>query len=84
MHTGFAPPRAPRPLETYTIYHDPTDYPGRYVVRRFVVAAGHPIPDLTPIIVTTSRLEARNAIPRGLTCFPRDPTDEPAIVETWL
>ena len=87
MRRPIVPPRAelePPPLETYTVYRNPADYPGRYVVRRFVCAAGRPIPDPTPVSVSTSLTDARNAIPGRLVRFPRDPTDEPAIVETWL
>ena len=87
MRRPTDPPRAPLeppPLEMYTVYHCPLDFPGHYVVRRFTVSQGRPIADLTPLIVTTSLQDARRAIPRGLTHFPRAPTDDPAILETWL
>jgi hypothetical protein len=76
--------RSVAPLCTYTIYDHPLDCPEKFVVRQFVVATG-PDPVPGPIVAETETLaEAREAIPRGLICFPRQPGDDPVIVETWL
>jgi hypothetical protein len=71
-------------LSLWTIYFNPSDYPGLYVTRRFDIIRGSgPEPDETVFIGAT--LEgARRAIPTGATNVGREPDDEPQIVETWL
>lgn len=72
----------------YAIFSDPKDFPGMFVVRRFVCQKDNPepVPDEKPFAVTTTLEEARATLPMGtgLMRFPRDPRDEPQIVETWL
>jgi hypothetical protein len=42
-----------------------------------------PVPG--PLVAVSDTLhEAREAIPPGLVCFPRQEGDDPKIVETWL
>ena len=68
-----------RALEIFTVYFNPLDYPGLYVVRVFWNA--------TPTVYgwTAPTLEeVRARLPRGLVCLPREPGDEPQIVECWL
>lgn len=68
----------------YTIYKDPTDYPGRVVLRVFDVQPGGTIPADTPAFVGDTVAEARSQVPAGLACFSRSPEDPTAVVETWL
>ena len=68
-------------LATWTIYDHPTDFPDHYVAREFV--DGKP----TESFIQGSELDTIRQIliaDFGLTCIPRDPTDDPVIVETWV
>lgn len=71
-------------LPVYTVYYDPSDYPGQYVVRRFRVTAGAPRPDAEPLYVGDSLLRARSLIPLGLICFTADDGDDPCVLESWM
>lgn len=73
-------------LSLYTIYKNPTDYPGKFVVRRWSVGNkdGVPTPDKEPTIVTDDLEKARGVIPFGYNMFLRNEDDDPKIVETWL
>ena len=70
-------------MPCFTIYFNPTDFPGKYVTRLF--DGDKPLRLLT---VKDTLEEARAAIPQGpplgFVRFERSPTDDPAIVEAWL
>lgn len=70
-------------FSTWTIYFNPKDHPGKYVVRRFEIgkALTRPTNDM---FVADTLDEARALLPIGLLCFKRDLSDDPVIVETWL
>lgn len=68
-----------QPLRTWTIYKHPLDHPDKYVVRGWIDGT----PDRTAHVADTLD-EARDLVPAGLTRFPRNPEDDPVIVETWL
>jgi len=68
----------------YTIYDNPTDYPGRVVLRRFDVTKDGTVADPEPLYVGGSVAEARASIPRGLARFDRSPSDPMSVVETHL
>jgi hypothetical protein len=67
-------------LAIYVIYEDPLDYPGKFVVRRWLGEA----PDPEPLVVTYSIREAREKIP--FYCIPigRMPEDDRKIKEVWI
>jgi hypothetical protein len=69
-------------LSLYTVYENPFDYPGKFVVRRFEVFTGATDPN--PLIVCDTLEEVRAVLPPGLVCLPRHPDDDPVILETWL
>jgi hypothetical protein len=73
-------------MSTYTIYFSPSDWPGKYVARRFQLVAGEPQP--RELMAVEATLEACRAVVRqgrpGLVRMVRDPSDEAQIVETWL
>lgn len=74
-------------MDSYTIYASPSDYPGQYVVRRWVIEGTKITPDPEPLIVTQNVGEARRKILEqdpGLVCFGHDFESDPAILETWL
>lgn len=71
------------PLVIYTIYRNPTDYPGKYVVRRWLVdRTGVHIERV--VAVRNSLATARSAVPPELACIQRQADDDPVIVETWI
>lgn len=72
------------PLRVWCIYFNPSDFPGLYVVREW-----HVLRDKEPMPVNVARtrhtlVQARELIPLGLVALARCPSDDPAIVETWL
>lgn len=76
-----------RILEIWTIYDNPLDYPGFYVVRVFHINSttrGGAVPEPEPRAVARSLDEARDAIPEGLAMLPATPGEHPSIVESWL
>lgn len=73
-------------LYMFTIYDDPTDHPGKFVVRRWWLdfPGGEPFKDTEPTAVVPTLEEARAAVPEGMYRLSRLPNDEPQIVETWI
>jgi hypothetical protein len=70
-------------LPMYTITQNPSDYPGKFVVRVQFCGAK---PVMGPVVaIEDTLLGARMAIaPLSLHCQPRDPSDDPVIVEVWF
>lgn len=71
-------------LIIFVIYENPSDYPGKFVVRRHFTSANETRADLKPHAVTTNLIEARNTIPPRFTNFPKHPSDDPVIREIYL
>lgn len=70
-------------LWTYAVYHNPADFPGKYVVRRYASSQNFVFPQA--VLAVEDTLEAaREKLPQGLGRIERDPNDDPAIVEVWL
>lgn len=70
------------PLSIWTIYHNPTDFPGKYVARRWIVSEQ---PAATGEVFLADTLgEVRDMLPPGLVPMQRWEGDDPCIVETWL
>lgn len=69
----------------WTIYKNPSDYPGKFVARKWVCDGkdNHPIPDFKALVRDTLR-EIREAIPQGMHRMKRHPSDDACIVETWI
>lgn len=66
-------------LEMWTIYDSPSDLPGRFVARRWLLDRP------TETILQDLTLEGlREKLPAGLIKFPRNDRDDPKIVETWF
>jgi hypothetical protein len=70
-------------LLLYTIYDHPTDYPNHFAVRRECINAGVVTKDPHVYLAPTLE-EARRLLPPGLHQLPRNPNDDPKIVECWL
>lgn len=66
-------------LIVWAIYENPSDHPGKFVVRRWVGLT----PDLEAKVCDTLA-EARTAMPAGLFRMNRFPHDDPVVVEAWI
>lgn len=77
-------PTPPDVVDMWTVYENPSDYPGEFVARRFVVAMGRYGP--TTDVVRGATLDALQAQLNGLgrTWLPRMPDDEPQVLGVWL
>ena len=71
-------------MVTFTLYHNPHDYPGKFVVRRWWVGKGQVKPDDDWFYLGETLEEVRAKIPTRCVRFMRDPNDEPQIVEFWI
>ncbi len=71
-------------MEVFVVYHNPRDYPGLYVVRRQVAGRGTITIDIQPLGVSATLEGIRSFIPPHVKRFPRDPNDDPVIVEVWF
>jgi hypothetical protein len=70
-------------LTVWTVYENPSDYPGRWVVRAFDVTA-HGVQARAHCTVTSTLDAARAVLPPGLTPLGRNADDDPAIYESWV
>jgi hypothetical protein len=72
-------------LAMWTVYDNPTDYPGKFVARRFDVDKDGPKPSAS-IIVMDDLEKLRDVLQfeLGLVKVMRNEGDDPKIVETWL
>lgn len=67
----------------FCIYENPADYPGKFVVRRWVGMD----PDREPVTVAETLDAAREALKElnpYLVRLDRCPDDDPVILETWI
>lgn len=71
-------------LLIWTVYNNPSDYPGKYVVRWFCLAGDGAYTAAQPTIITDTLEEARAALPQGLHRLGRGTNDDHTIVETWV
>ena len=70
-------------VPVYAIYERPRDFPGGYVVRKYVAKPG--VVKIGELVGTADTLDdARRLVPANLSRFDRHPVDDKAIVETWL
>ena len=71
-------------LAMWTIYDSPSDLPGFFVARLFVVDASGPHP--TDRTLANKNIDSLRTLfaEWGLTPLTRSPEDQPQIVETWL
>lgn len=71
-------------LIIYTVYHNPLDYPGKFVVRQHLIGKNTVEAFQEIFCIGDSLEEVRNKIPLGLVLIPRSPEDEKQIVESWM
>jgi hypothetical protein len=72
----------------YTIYRNPKDAPGKYVLRGWRIEDGKSLasPDAIAVEISDEALSVLRETMQelGLTCLGRVPEDDPVIVETWM
>ena len=72
-------------LAMWAVYDHPKDYPDKYVARRFDASRdGAKVSNSIIIAGDLETLRTILAIEMQLTCIPRDPADDPVIMETWV
>lgn len=75
-------------LSMFTVYANPSDFPGQHVARHSATYSGGRLEvDREPWVVAPTLAEVRDALPHeelGLVCLSRQPGDQPHIVEMWL
>jgi hypothetical protein len=74
-----------RILAVIVIYRNPSDFPGKYVVRRQWAGRGGVLIEPGTLAVVDTLDQARAAVPPEQdTRLNRQPDDDPCIVEVWL
>jgi hypothetical protein len=74
-------------LSIWVITHNPSDFPGKYVVRRHEVTrsiAGGASRPTGDVEVGDTLDEVRNLVPAWAIRFDRNPEDDAVVVESWL
>lgn len=72
-------------LEIWTVYYNPSDFPGKYVCRRTtIVGGGKLVFDPDALVVDDIAIIRREMMMRGLHQMPRFDGDDPVVVECWL
>lgn len=74
-------------MEQVVIYERPKDYPQGYVARIWYVVKGLGEPIAGRVLGAGPDLAALRELAverRGLTRIPRDPKDDPAVLEVWI
>lgn len=70
-------------LTFWVIYQNPRDFPGKFVLRPQDTSR-EGIRPWSVAQTFDSLVAARAAVPPGLWHLPRDPSDDPVIVESWI
>lgn len=72
-------------LAMWTVYEHPSDYPDKFVARRFDVDGDGPKPSASVIVAgDLDQLREILQFELHLVCLTRNEGDDPVIVETWL
>lgn len=72
-------------LRMIVIYHHALDYPQHnFVARQWFVVAGKLWPAPRILAGAETLREVRAAVPPWMVCIPRQPGEDPVIIETWV
>lgn len=81
---AFASPASGDCYRLYVVMFNPSDFPGKYVVREHrVFPGGTPVASLFAYVVD-DLAAARACLPEGLLRMAPMPGDDKVIVEVWL
>lgn len=67
----------------YVVYENPKDFPGKVVVREWIIKQGGIIEPGRLVCVENTLEDCRKHIPEGMVHLPRFCQDDPCIVEVW-
>ena len=67
----------------YVVTANPSDFPGKYVLRRHVADGGELVPDREPVAVSADLEQVRAAVPAGMKRISPVTVDDPAILEWY-
>lgn len=71
-------------LQIWTVYENPSDYPGLFVLRRYdILRNGRVVPN-REVATAPDRAGVEAHLPPGLAFLPRDPRDPPSVVGSWI
>lgn len=70
--------------DLYVIYENPLDYPGQYVLRRWVARGAEYRPEPDPLEVHPLLSRVRSGLPQGVVSLGRNRYDDLAIREVWV
>lgn len=74
-------------LDMFIIYRNPSDYPGKFIVRQWIVGGGPLRAAKEPLAIADTLQLARICLHTarpGLTLLGRFDDDDPAIEEVWV
>lgn len=71
----------PAPLRIWVIYDHPADFPGCFVARLF---EGEQPTEQVMVSADLEPIRTLLSAELGLVLIPRDDSDDPTIVESWL
>lgn len=69
-------------LVIWTVYQNLEGFPGLFVAKKWLVWI-ETIPT-TELVVGKTLQEVRDLLPPHLMLFPRDPGDDPTVIESWF
>lgn len=81
MPVATPPPDA---LAMWTVYDHPSDYPDCFIARESFTGRGVIAHTHNTIQADTLEAIREQLVDRGLVCLPRQPADDPVIMEVWL
>lgn len=67
------------PVELFVLYESPSDYRGKFVLRRWMDQK----PDSAPVAVSSSLTEVLAKLPKNLKCLGRKTGEDPSIKDVW-
>jgi hypothetical protein len=71
-------------LRMWVLYENPSDWPGMFVLREWLVLASGAVPMPGVFMSPTPENLRAQMEDMGLTCLPRSVDDQAHIVECWL
>lgn len=73
-------------LSMWVVYEHPTDYPEKYIARRWEIDGSTPDGTRTDEVIIADKLDRLqfSMSQKGIKWIPRVPGDEPHIVGVWL
>lgn len=71
-------------MSQWVVCWSPADYPGKFTVRRHIIGRGWHKPTDEGYVSSNIEWIRELMLRKGLARMPRQPEDQPVIVEVWL